>query len=145
MLPIEFTVPGVPKQQGSKRLLKPRSRPAVMVEDADVKPWRTAVGFKAAEAMRGTPPTEDPVAIVVTFHFPRPDAHYNRPKSVRLLKASAPSWVAKAPDLDKLVRAIGDALTGIVYRDDRQIVTCEASKVFSDTPGVHVKAWEVGR
>jgi hypothetical protein len=58
-----------------------------------------------------------------------------------------PEHVVK-PDLDKLVRAVGDALTGILYRDDAQIVSLNASKRFAglggdgvlEQPGVHL-AW----
>jgi Holliday junction resolvase RusA-like endonuclease len=42
------------------------------------------------------------------------------------------------PDLDKLIRAILDALTGVVWRDDGQVVDIVASKVYADTPGVDV-------
>lgn len=48
-----------------------------------------------------------------------------RPKALR--DRLAPPMV-QAPDLDKLVRAVGDALTGITYTDDRQITHITASK-----------------
>jgi Holliday junction resolvase RusA-like endonuclease len=42
------------------------------------------------------------------------------------------------PDLDKLVRAILDSLTGVVWRDDAQVVDIVARKVYAETPGVDI-------
>jgi Holliday junction resolvase RusA-like endonuclease len=45
------------------------------------------------------------------------------------------------PDLDKLLRAIGDALTiAGVFADDSRIIEINASKSFADQrpPGVHI-------
>jgi len=47
-------------------------------------------------------------------------------------------------DLDKLVRAVLDALTGIVWKDDAQVVALKATKVQGVTPGVEVEATEEG-
>ena len=51
---------------------------------------------------------------------------------------------AKKPDLDKLIRATGDALSTILYVDDAQIVYFEVRKVFATaerTPGLDLEAW----
>jgi Holliday junction resolvase RusA-like endonuclease len=44
----------------------------------------------------------------------------------------------RPPDLDKLTRAVLDALTGIVWTDDAQVVAVAATKRRSATPGVTV-------
>ena len=41
----------------------------------------------------------------------------------------------RAPDLDKLVRAALDALTGIVFGDDGQVCELYAHKLYGDGPG----------
>ena len=45
---------------------------------------------------------------------------------------------AKKPDIDNIVKVIFDALNGIAYRDDSQIVECEIRKFYSDVPCVEV-------
>lgn len=40
------------------------------------------------------------------------------------------------PDLDKLIRAVLDALTGVLFVDDSQVVHIDAQKTFSDDEGV---------
>jgi Holliday junction resolvase RusA-like endonuclease len=42
-----------------------------------------------------------------------------------------------APDLDKLVRAVLDALTAVAYRDDGQVTRITATKEYG-TPGLSV-------
>ena len=51
-----------------------------------------------------------------------------------------PPAVAK-PDLDKLVRAIFDALTGPVWHDDANVITLHTDKrraALLETPGTHI-------
>ena len=43
------------------------------------------------------------------------------------------------PDLDKLERAIGDALTGIVFRDDSQIAWWSVWKVYGEPARAHIE------
>ena len=61
-----------------------------------------------------------------------------RPEPV--LRVDAPEYVDRAPDLDKLERAALDALTGVLYLDDRQVARLSADKSWGDIPGVDVRA-----
>jgi Holliday junction resolvase RusA-like endonuclease len=45
---------------------------------------------------------------------------------------------AHAPDIDKLLRAVMDALTGIAYADDSQVIEVMVSKVYGDTTFIEV-------
>jgi Holliday junction resolvase RusA-like endonuclease len=40
------------------------------------------------------------------------------------------------PDLDKLLRSVGDSLTGTVIRDDSRIIAIHAQKLYADARGV---------
>ena len=54
-------------------------------------------------------------------------------------QALCPEFVTKKPDLDNLVKALGDGMNGVVFADDSQIAQngiCR--KVYGDTPGVTV-------
>ena len=64
--------------------------------------------------------------VEVLLHF-----ELARPKSARRLLPST------KPDLDKLARAVLDALTGVVFKDDAQVVDLRVTKRYG-TPGVHV-------
>lgn len=131
---IAFKVAGVPAPQGSKT----RTRWGGIREDNPAtKPWRSAVAWEATAAMHGTQPLTGPLELAVTFYFPRPKSHYGTGKNADRLKDTAPTWCATKPDTDKLIRAIGDAITGIVCRDDSQIVRVTAWKLYG-TPAAEI-------
>ena len=47
------------------------------------------------------------------------------------------------PDLDKLCRAVLDALTGIAYKDDQQVVSLFATKSYGERAGVFILLTEL--
>lgn len=122
-----LVVHGTPAPQGSKRYLG-NGR---MVEASQrVAPWREAVRHEVQKAMAGQPPLTGPVSLNVAFYLPRARSHFG-PKGLR---PGAPRWpISRRGDLDKYVRAIGDALTqGGAYLDDSQIVSIVAVKRYVD-------------
>lgn len=113
---LAFFVPGTPAPQGSKNAYR-RGQKIVLVESSKkVKPWRDTVSQVARFVCKQ--PLDGAVTVAVHFVMPRTKAMRDRP---------APPMVQK-PDLDKLLRAINDALTGIAYSDDSQIVRLTGSK-----------------
>jgi Holliday junction resolvase RusA-like endonuclease len=42
----------------------------------------------------------------------------------------------KKPDLDNLAKSVLDALNGVIYQDDSQIVSLHMTKVYSQYPGI---------
>lgn len=127
---VRFNVPGIPVPQGSKRYVGN----GIMVDaNKNLKPWRSDVQQSAIEAMacRNMMPYSGAVMIGMRFVLPRP-------KSAPKTKVAS---AAKKPDLDKLVRAIFDAVTGIVFDDDSQVIFMHAHKAVADsetTPGVEI-------
>ena len=116
---LQFDVFGTAQPQGSSRAFvnKKTGRAIVTSSNPNLKDWRNLISAGAREAMQGLPPLDEPVRIAVAFYLPRP-------KSV---KRDEPTV---KPDLDKLVRAILDGLTNIVYRDDAQVIEVQASKQY---------------
>jgi Holliday junction resolvase RusA-like endonuclease len=121
----EFNILGIPTPQGSKT----RMPNGAMIEGSSTsgrlkhKSWRAAVA-EAAQEHALSEPIDGPLWLVVTFRFPMPTS---RPKAVREA-GKAPKTTA--PDLDKLIRALGDGLTqGGLIRDDARIHRIQANKV----------------
>jgi Holliday junction resolvase RusA-like endonuclease len=120
---IHFTVYGTPAQMGSKKAFYSEKLKRAFVTDDNSKArksWANAVSTAAAETMNGDDLLDGPVRLVVRFYFARPKGHYSTSKAGGL-KASAPELHSQSPDLDKLIRCLNDALTGIVFRDDKQV------------------------
>lgn len=136
MSTIVFSADGTPAPQGSKTVARTRSGGSYVREDnPNTKPWRSLVMAAAREAMAERDPLTGPLLLEVTFRFPRPKSHYGTGRNAGSVKPAAPVWHASRPDLDKLLRALGDSLVGIVYVDDAQLVEVEAVKVYG-SPGV---------
>ena len=127
--PVTFHVPGPAAPQGSKRAFRTRSGRIALVESsAKVKPYRAVAALCATEAWR-QPPTQGVVALEVAFRFVRPKSHTKADGSLR---AGAPLAPGK-PDIDKLLRALLDAMTGVVYVDDSQVACIWATKEYGQT------------
>ena len=135
---VQFEVRATPAPQGSKRaFLRGDGRPGVIEQqDVRIKAWREAVRAEAQRAIAGSGPIDGPVTVILRFYLARPKAHFRTGKHAHELRADAPTWVDRTPDLDKLARSALDALTDAgMWRDDRQVAELEASKAWRDTPG----------
>lgn len=135
---IKFRVNGKPVTQGSKRAFV-RGKHAVMIEDRkdSLMSWRSLIADEARKVYDGDP-IEGPLYVSLEFIFSRPKGHYGTGRNAGRLKDSAPMSHTTKPDLDKLTRAVGDALSGVLWRDDSQIEAWMLSKQYGDRPGVEV-------
>ena len=147
---ISFWAPGVPRSQGSKRagMLKQgkgaerRLRATLFPDPPQLKQWRREVSAAAARAMpEGMLPLDVPVRVSVVFYFHRPAS---RQATHLRGELDGESVKATAPDLDKLMRAVGDSLQGIVVENDSRIVQWSARKVYAEAPGVRVVVEPIG-
>ena len=124
----EFFAPGVPKPGGSKKaFLHPHTGRIIVTEDSNNKPWRNTVATFALQAYPDKP-VSVPLALDVTFYMPRPKHH----SGVKGIKPGAPRWPTTKPDATKLIRALEDALTGILWVDDALIVGQVARKLYAE-------------
>jgi Holliday junction resolvase RusA-like endonuclease len=130
---------GEPQPQGSKTIVARKGRrPVVREDNPDTKPWRQAVAVAALQAMAGRPLRDGPLRLRAVFVFKRPAGHWGTGRNEGRLKPSAPLYVRTRPDVDKLLRAIGDALSGIVWRDDALVVQVVAEKHYGEPPCAHI-------
>jgi Holliday junction resolvase RusA-like endonuclease len=128
---LNFTVYGIPQPQGSTRAFIPRgwSRPVITTDNVRLKPWRQELAGAAIAAMEGKQMAARGVPVSITLAF-----YFEKPKSER---KSALHKTTK-PDVDKLLRAVLDALTGIAYQDDSQVSECRVAKVFGSPARLEV-------
>ena len=90
---------------------------------------------KAAEkAMGGMEPLETPVALYCYVRHPVPKTY-----SKKRLKACLDGFERpRAIDLDNVCKCAQDALNGVVYKDDVQIVSLHATKKYDMNPGIEI-------
>jgi crossover junction endodeoxyribonuclease RusA len=126
---LTFTVYGIAQPAGSKTVGRTKAGGTFVRDSAKRgQPWRRQIAQVAGEAVNGAGLLDGPLELSVIFTVPRPKGHYG----VRGLKPSAPAHPTKRPDVTKLLRAIEDACTGIVWRDDAQIVHQHARKRYGE-------------
>lgn len=130
---VTLTVHGVPQPKGSLKAFPARGRRGVVVlaDNPKLAAWHRAVRATALEVRGGNAPFTGPVAVECVFLLPRPVSY---PKRV--------VHHTRKPDLDKLVRAIFDALAAnVLFGDDAAVVDLRASKFYvrgGFSPGVVV-------
>jgi Holliday junction resolvase RusA-like endonuclease len=130
MADLSFFVAGVPVPQGSKSAFVRGGR-AVIIEGASKAQrdrhaaWRADVTLGAARAHQGRAQLLGPLSVELEFFLPLP-------------KSDAYRWAhVSAPDLDKLIRNVLDALTNsAVIRDDSQVFALTASKHYAHYPNM---------
>lgn len=128
-----FTVLGRAQQRGSKQAslipkrgggwVEKNGRPITVARDmnAKSKDWMQEVKSAAVQAIGQIELLTDPIDLTARFYFSRPKGHYGSGRNASSLKASAPVIHAQSPDLAKLLRSLEDSLTGVTWRDDRQV------------------------
>jgi len=126
MAEVSFSITGDPASQGSHAIMQGR---IVQVNSKKHKAWRTAIVNEVIATLPADwEPIDDPCELIVMFYLPKPAT----------VKRSSPSV---APDLDKLVRAVGDALAiAGVYTDDSRITRISARKLYAQgiEPGASI-------
>ena len=136
---------GLPKPAGSKRvfLVGPKgSERRPVVTDASGRPgrdWRASVQHEISHVHPGAP-LDGPLELSLYFTLPRPRGHLRRDGTLR---RSAREHPTTKPDVTKLVRAVEDAATGLLWRDDAQVVTQTATKRYGPRPGVVIQCRRV--
>lgn len=126
---LTFTVLGKPAPQGSKRHVGR----GVMVESSKrCKPWRQDVRHTALDLRPDDwyANMNAAIALSVVFVFARPKSHFRA--NGQLKPSAPPHCTGRIGDVSKLVRAVEDAMTGIIYNDDAQIISLIAHRRFAN-------------
>lgn len=141
---IEFFVPGEPQPGGSKRsFIHPHTGRLIVTDDnPKAKPWKNEVAKHGRIAYKGEV-LSGPILVSVQFSFLRPKSHFRSGKFSHLLKSSAPvHWHTQIPDASKCWRSTEDALTGIIWKDDAQLLHF-VNKIWSDKEGARIRIWPI--
>jgi len=130
---IQFTAYVKPEPQGSAKAFVIAGKARVTSDNRKLKPYRSEVtgcAIQACEQRNIAMPyagQHQPVGVRLVFSFRRPES---LPR-----KHTLP---ARKPDIDKLVRATLDALTGVLFYDDGQVVQVSAVKQYAAIESVDI-------
>jgi Holliday junction resolvase RusA-like endonuclease len=136
---VTFTVYRKGEPQGSKHAFvvpgKNGGKPRAVVVDNNkqsMRSYRADVRNEAMIEMKrlgiAQPMADKQVAVELSIEFT-----FIQPPSAKKRK-----WPSVAPDYDKLARSTTDALIGVIYADDAQVVSAHITKVYGPVENVHV-------
>lgn len=124
---IRFTVPGEPTGKGRPRVFKANGVSRAVTPQKTLS-YENLVKWIVSESMQVEQLTGEVEAEI--------KAYYAIPKSMtkknRQLIEEGKLHPTKKPDLDNVAKIILDALNGIAYKDDSQVVRLHVEKEYAD-------------
>ena len=131
---VMFTVEGTPIGKGRPKFAR-RGNFVSTYTPTKTRDYETLIAEAAQKAMGSSEPLKTPVAAYIYITVPIP-ASYSKKRSEACL--SGLERPCKKPDCDNVVKAFFDAMNGIVYQDDSQIVSIHATKRYGTVGMVEV-------
>lgn len=144
MSSIAIFLAGPPATKGSVKFFQARSgRVGLRNDNERTASWSKSLAWLARAKINQQHghPTYAPFEVMVRVTLERPNGHFTRGRK-RVLRDDAPWTVTKRPDVDKVLRAVLDALTGVMWHDDSMVVRAEIAKRWAEPgeeAGTHVE------
>jgi len=136
---ITFDVPGEPRGKG-RPIASTISGHVRMRTPAKTVAYEGLIAMAAAQVMRGRPPFDGAVLIEVDVrHAPAPS--WSKRKRADALTGRARP--CRKPDIDNVLKAVGDAGNGVLWHDDAQIVEATIVRHYAELAGLTVRVSRV--
>lgn len=126
-----FSVKGKPVPKGSTRAFKHAKTGSVInlqTNEKQQKLYAAMIKLAFKKAYPDAFSNKCAYHMKVLFKYERPKSHLT---SKGVLRKGAPLHKVTVPDLDKLIRCVKDALTSVIWDDDKQVVSIDANKIYS--------------
>lgn len=134
-LHITFSVPGEPRGKGRPRF----TRQGRSYTDQATRIYERAVATLAEAVMAGRDPSEAPCSVRMVSYKGIPASWSAKKRDLALKGDLLPG----KPDLDNIAKGILDAMNGVIYDDDKQVIRLLVEKKYGLFPRVDVEVTEV--
>lgn len=134
---LTFVVPGEPVPWARARTNGKRH-----YTDPKVATYKRAVATVAQANIGPRGPIAGPLTLEIVAVLPIPQSWPNKRRAAAL---EGREWPNSKPDWDNLGKAVSDALNGVLYVDDAQVVRASVEKVYGDPPRMIVTARQCQR
>ena len=131
---VAFLVPGKPTGKGRPRAAR-RGKHITLYTPEKTAAYESTVALAASQAMNGQPLIAGPVDVIMHMVMPIPTSWSKRKQDEALAGTLMPTT---KPDMDNVVKAVFDAVNGVVWNDDTQVVGLQVLKRYGATPCVRV-------
>lgn len=135
---IVYSVYGEPVGKGRPRFAK-RGNFVSTYTPQKTKTYEDEIRMMAKAAMGSSEPLETPVTVAIYIRVGIPASFSKQKRKDALANIERPT---KKPDIDNIAKCFLDAMNGIVYLDDKQVVSLHITKVYAETPAVEVMVKE---
>jgi len=98
--------------------------------------YKNKIGYQLRKEVNQ--PTDTAVAVEITFYMPIPKSWNPKRRNEAI-----GSYHMIKPDIDNLIKGCFDAANGIVWKDDKLVVMCQARKVYSESPGIEMQVHDI--
>ena len=133
-----FTVEGTPIGKGRPKFAR-RGSFVTTYTPTKTRDYESLIAEAARKAMGSSEPLETPIAAYIYIVVPVPQSYPKKRRDACLNGLERPT---KKPDADNILKAFFDAMNGIVYKDDCQIVSIHATKNYGPVGMVEVMVKE---
>lgn len=134
MFVVVFTVEGQPHGKGRPRFRRAGNFVATYT-DPKTKTYEQTIKAWAQRAMGSQKPLNGPVSVDLYIRVGVPASFSKKRSDACLRNIERPT---KKPDIDNVIKSYLDAMNGIIYVDDTQVIRVSAKKGYSSVPGVDV-------
>ena len=134
MQQITYSVPGEPRGKGRPKFAR-RGNFVKTYTDAKTASYEDQIRFYALQAMGDTKTIQGAVRVFISINMAVPKSYSKRRTEDCLSGSERP---LKKPDWDNVAKSVCDAMNGIVYVDDTQIVEAHVTKQYADQSQVVV-------
>ena len=138
MMQIHFQVEGNPKGKGRPRFSRVGNFTKVYT-DKQTLTYEAMIATFAKQAMGGTELIKTPVSVFLYVRLPVPQSY---PKKRRDACLSGLEKPCKKPDIDNIAKTYLDAMNGVIFVDDTQVIDLHVKKLYSVVAGVDVMVME---
>lgn len=97
--------------------------------------------LKKVQNMAPEVPLYEAISMVVEVYIDRPKSHFGTGRNSDKVKESAPAYPISRPDIDNYIKFVLDALNGVFYKDDSQVVYLESIKEYNQEPKTIVRIY----
>ena len=136
---VSFIVPGQPQGKGRPRVGKVAGH-VRMFTPPKTESYEALIALFAHQAMQGRPLIVGPVRVTLRLVCGIP-ASWSKKK--RQQAEQGVIWPTTKPDVDNVLKAVCDAINGVVWVDDVQVVQLTAGKIYGASPGVQVAVSQI--
>lgn len=137
----EFFIPVVPVGKARARTVRQGGKVRTFTP-SKTKAFEKCIAMHGKAYMQHRDILTGPVCLTMHIRCKVPESWSHKRKTAALNQEIVPTT---KPDTSNIVKAVEDALNGVLYVDDNQIVQLSVLKSYAVEPGILVSAYELDK